>query len=79
MYLDVDSKQGLIVGGSVSLGVIGALLANLAIKKRRQLKNEELEEEIESEQNAQRAVHSRFKVITRRDTDIGVHQQFVGM
>jgi len=35
MYLDVDSKQGLIVGGSVSLGVIGALLANLAIKKRR--------------------------------------------
>jgi len=43
------------------------------------LKNEELEEEIESEQNASRAVHSRHKVVTRRDTDIGVHQQFVGM
>lgn len=24
-----------------------------------------------------RAVHSRFKVTTRRDTDFGVHQQFV--
>jgi len=33
--LILDTKQGLLVGGSVSLGVIGALLANLAIKKRR--------------------------------------------